>query len=133
MDNGKPVDKERSPIFLLFLDVIHQILLQLGDYFEFNQNLLLFLADNTWSGRFGTFMFDTEYQKLENDAKNRSVSIWTHILHRKNISEFTNKNYREKKESLRINSHVRYLEIWEEFFNRRDYDRLPTSKSKYYY
>lgn len=47
---------ERSPVFLQFLDVLHQLLLQFPAAFEFTDTLLLFLADHLNSCLFGNFL-----------------------------------------------------------------------------
>lgn len=47
---------ERSPVFLQFLDCVHQIMHQYPCSFEFNQQLLVFLVDSLYSCRFGTYI-----------------------------------------------------------------------------
>ena len=47
---------ERSPVFLQFLDVLYQLVVQFPSAFEFNEALLLFLADHMHSCLFGNFL-----------------------------------------------------------------------------
>lgn len=47
---------ERSPVFLQFLDVLYQLLVQFPNAFEFTDTLLLFLADHLNSCLFGNFL-----------------------------------------------------------------------------
>lgn len=54
---------QRSPIFLCWLDALWQILRQFPHRFEFNEALLIFLADHVYSCRFINFMCDTERER----------------------------------------------------------------------
>jgi len=51
---------EFSPIFLQWLDCIHQAIYQFPSAFEFNVDLLVYLADNLYSCVYGSFMFNNE-------------------------------------------------------------------------
>jgi hypothetical protein len=81
-------DEERSPIFLQFLDCVHQILRQVPTAFEFNEDLLLFLAEHHCSGFFGNFLFNCEFELKESNPLQYSISIWAMVL--ANRSQFVN-------------------------------------------
>jgi hypothetical protein len=53
-------EDEFSPIFLQWLDCVHQIVWQFPLAFEFNLELINFLADNMFNGKYGTFLFNNE-------------------------------------------------------------------------
>lgn len=54
-----------APIFLQFLDAVHQIQVQFPLSFEFNDFYLRFLAYHSVSCRFRTFLFDCELEKFD--------------------------------------------------------------------
>lgn len=50
----------RSPVFIQFLDCVHQIWHQMPSQFEFSDELLVFLAHHTYSCKYGTFLLNCD-------------------------------------------------------------------------
>lgn len=58
---------EWSPIFIQWLDVIHQIQLQFPDEIEFNEDFLCFIAENIHNCLYGNFLYNTAKDRMEHD------------------------------------------------------------------
>ncbi|KAK8798785.1 hypothetical protein WA158_007869 [Blastocystis sp. Blastoise] len=124
-DNHDFDEKQRSPVFLLFLDCLYQIMCQYPTVFEFNENLLLFLADHFYSGRFGTFLYDCERQKMERSGKTKTVSIWTYVNDPANIQQFMNNQYEMLDGSIYVDCSFKHLRIWDNYWLRNDPTYFP--------
>ncbi len=106
---------EFSPIFLQWLDCIYQIIEQNCSKFEFNINLLSFIAERLYCGKYGTFLFNSEKERKENKAKENTISIWSEVMKRK--KEFLNPIYDENDEK-EIQINYKKIKLWKEYFLR---------------
>ena len=106
---------EFSPIFIQWLDCIYQIIEQNCSKFEFNVNLLNYIAERIYTGKYGTFLFNSEKERKENNAKETTISIWNDILEKEN--EFKNPIYDEKNEK-EIQINYKKIKLWKEYFLR---------------
>ncbi|XP_066557388.1 myotubularin-related protein 10 isoform X3 [Amia ocellicauda] len=61
----KKAEKEESPLFLLFLDCVWQLLNQYPAAFEFTETYLTVLSDSMWIPVFSTFLFNCPQQRAE--------------------------------------------------------------------
>lgn len=64
-------DYEQSPIFLLFLDCVWQLLQQYPQAFEFSETYLTTIWDSAHVTIFETFLFDSEHDRLIASQVNR--------------------------------------------------------------
>ena len=56
---------QRSPIFVLFIDCVWQMLSECPVAFESNEAFLIMIIDHLHSGRFGTFLQSTNKSRKE--------------------------------------------------------------------
>ncbi|KAM9468002.1 myotubularin-related protein 5 isoform 2-T2 [Clarias gariepinus] len=114
-----------TPVFLQFLDCVHQIHHQFPMEFEFSQYYLKFLAYHYVSNRFRTFLLDSDYERIElgvlyeekGERKNPQVckSVWDYIdrLHKKTPIFYNYMFSPEEDEVLKPYSFISNLKVWD--------------------
>ncbi|KAM4615103.1 myotubularin-related protein 5 isoform 2-T2 [Polymixia lowei] len=114
-----------TPVFLQFLDCVHQIHLQFPMEFEFSQYYLKFLAYHYVSNRFRTFLLDSDYERIElgvlyeekGERKSPQVckSVWDYIdrLNKKTPIFYNYMFSPEDEEVLRPYSNISNLKVWD--------------------
>ena len=68
-----------SPVFLLFLDCLSQIVNQNETAFEFNFKYLSQLANLMQNNIYGTFAADSVKEYVQHNVEGETVSIWNHL------------------------------------------------------
>ncbi|XP_046694621.1 myotubularin-related protein 2 isoform X4 [Silurus meridionalis] len=110
-------DADRSPIFLQFIDCVWQITQQFPAAFEFNEYFLLTLLDHLYSCLFGTFLFNSEQQRVTEEAQKRTVSLWSFI--NSQWEEFVNPLYVHYDTHVLFPSvSIRHLQLWTSYYIR---------------
>ncbi|KAL4974453.1 protein-tyrosine phosphatase-like protein [Aspergillus desertorum] len=116
--------KETSPVFHQFLDATYQLLYQYPSRFEFNERFLRRLLYHLYSCQYGTFLFNSEKERVEAKAKDRTRSVWDYFLARR--EQFLNPKYdpdiddnKRGKERL-IFPRIDEVRWWSEAFGRTD-------------
>eukprot|EP00092_Neocalanus_flemingeri_P094563 GFUD01120259.1.p1 GENE.GFUD01120259.1~~GFUD01120259.1.p1 ORF type:complete len:972 (-),score=250.85 GFUD01120259.1:755-3670(-) len=105
---------ERSPIFLQWLDCVHQLLLQFPCHFEFNLTFLVKLAEHTYSNLFGTFLANSLSERRRLRVKERTRSIWGYL--RSHPGKFRNFLFVRRDEVLWPRCEVRDLLLWQDVY-----------------
>lgn len=78
--NKAEIRDESSPIFLQLIDCVYQLLIQFPSSFEFNADMLEFLAYHSFSNKYGTFLYDCELEREADKLSSKVYSIWTDII-----------------------------------------------------
>lgn len=116
--------KETSPVFHQFLDATYQLLHQYPTRFEFNERFLRRLLYQLYSCQYGTFLYNSEKDRVEAGIKDKTRSVWDYFLARKD--QFLNDLYDgEIDDKVRGNERLIFPEVgkvrwWSEAFGRTD-------------
>ncbi|XP_074150369.1 phosphatidylinositol-3,5-bisphosphate 3-phosphatase MTMR3 isoform X2 [Sminthopsis crassicaudata] len=102
---------ERCPVFLQWLDCVHQLQRQFPCSFEFNEAFLVKLVQHTYSCLFGTFLCNNAKERGEKHTQERTCSVWS--LLRAANKAFKNLLYSSQSETVLYPvCHVRNLMLW---------------------
>lgn len=102
---------ERCPVFLQWLDCVHQLQRQFPCSFEFNEAFLVKLVQHTYSCLFGTFLCNNAKERGEKHTQERTCSVWS--LLRAGNKSFKNLLYSSQSEAVLYPvCHVRNLMLW---------------------
>ncbi|XP_055963058.1 myotubularin-related protein 5 isoform X2 [Sorex fumeus] len=114
-----------TPVFLQFLDCVHQVHLQFPMEFEFSLFYLKFLGYHHVSRRFRTFLLDSDYERIElgllyeekgeRRAQQPCRSVWEYVerLSKRNPVFYNYMYAPEDTEVLRPYSNVSNLKVWD--------------------
>uniref|UniRef100_A0A915Q084 phosphatidylinositol-3,5-bisphosphate 3-phosphatase n=1 Tax=Setaria digitata TaxID=48799 RepID=A0A915Q084_9BILA len=121
------VSGESSPVFLQWLDCVHQLHHLFPDAFQFTLSYLTKLAVHCYSGLFGTFLWNSqsERENWDKDADDaETLSLWTFLDESK--PEYGNVIYNPGKSNERLHTslHVEDLHIWKQLYIGPAIERL---------
>ncbi|XP_058169057.1 uncharacterized protein LOC131284219 [Anopheles ziemanni] len=110
---GSDEANERCPVFLQWLDCVHQIHQQFPCSFEFDMGYLIKLAQHSHSCLFGTFLCNTVKERQENSVPDRTFSVWPFL----SGPIYKNHLYVPNRERVLWPAHnVRDLRLWSEVY-----------------
>lgn len=136
---GSEETNERCPVFLQWIDCVHQIHRQFPCSFEFSMSYLIKLAQHVHSCLFGTFLCNTMKERLENSIPDRTFSVWPFV----STAIYKNPLYQPNRDKVLWPAYnVRDLSFWQDvylgsFNNYQNHDETsniddveaPTDKS----
>ncbi|KAL7307138.1 hypothetical protein TKK_0000863 [Trichogramma kaykai] len=103
---------ERCPVFLQWLDCVHQLTTQFKCSFQMSPAYLVKLAQHAYSQLFGTFLCNTRQERLQLRIRDRTFSIWRFL----NSPSFVNHLYTPTKKVLWPSCNVRDLKLWHDVY-----------------
>uniref|UniRef100_A0AAZ3R3Q8 phosphatidylinositol-3,5-bisphosphate 3-phosphatase n=1 Tax=Oncorhynchus tshawytscha TaxID=74940 RepID=A0AAZ3R3Q8_ONCTS len=110
---------EQCPVFLQWLDCVHQLFKQFPCLFEFNEAFLVKLVQHTYSCLYGTFLCNNGREREVRNIHNRTCSVWS--LLRSGNKNFQNFLFIPGHDMvLQPVCHTRALQLWTAVY-------LPTS------
>lgn len=107
---GADDPNERCPVFLQWLDCVHQVARQFPTVFEFAPSFLVRLARHTYSRLFGTFLCNSARERAHLRVHERTFSVWAFL--RSAPHAFRNHLYTPHEQVLSPMCHVRDLYLW---------------------
>uniref|UniRef100_A0A8C1FZI9 phosphatidylinositol-3,5-bisphosphate 3-phosphatase n=1 Tax=Cyprinus carpio TaxID=7962 RepID=A0A8C1FZI9_CYPCA len=110
-------NSERSPLFVQFIDCVWQMMRQFPTAFEFNELFLITILDHLYSCLFGTFLYNSEQERVEKEVNGKTVSLWSYI--NSQPEDFTNPFYVDyENHVLYPVASIRHLELWIGYYVR---------------
>lgn len=116
--DDKHSDADRSPVFLQFIDCTWQIMNQFKNAFEFNEHFLITILDHLYSCLFGTFLYNSEQQRVKEGVRERTQSLWS--LVNSEPEEYTNPLYASypQQHVLFPVASLRRIQLWKAYYCR---------------
>ncbi|XP_051956650.1 myotubularin-related protein 3-like [Xyrauchen texanus] len=119
---------ERCPVFLQWLDGVHQLQRQFPCSFQFNEAFLVKLVQHTYSCLFGTFLCNSVKEREERCVHKNTCSVWT--LLRPTNPAFHNILYSPRSEAvLHPVCHVQNLMLWSAIYLPNSAPSTPSDES----
>ncbi|XP_062850244.1 myotubularin-related protein 1a isoform X2 [Trichomycterus rosablanca] len=110
-------NSDRSPLFVQFVDCVWQMMRQFPSAFEFNELFLITILDHLYSCLFGTFLYNSEQERMEKEIEKKTVSLWSYM--NSQLEDFTNPFYvNYENQVLYPLASLRHLELWVSYYVR---------------
>lgn len=112
---GNVDPNERCPVFLQWLDCVHQLLWQFPCSFEFNEQYLVKLVHHTYSCLFGTFYCNNSQERNYHRIHGRTFSIWNYL--HSFPERFNNYLYQSKDQVLHPSCQMKDILFWSNVYH----------------
>jgi len=109
---------EQSPVFLQFMDCVHQLLSQAPNAFEFTEKFLITIMENVYDCTFGTFLFNCVRERNQEKLAERTPSLWSYLNQSSIRGQFINRFYNPSAKAI-VPQDVMNLRSWNHFTRHR--------------
>ncbi|CAH0553391.1 unnamed protein product [Brassicogethes aeneus] len=112
-------DADRSPVFLQFIDCVWQITQQFPNAFEFNDYFLITILDHLYSCRFGTFLCNSDRERVQEKVKEQTISLWSYT--NSQLDLYKNPLYYDNNHLQRVLmpvASIRHIKLWKAYYCR---------------
>jgi len=120
-----------SPVFLQWVDCVHQCIYQFPRAFEYTEEYLVAMMDAVYSCRFGTFCFNSDRERKGSRLQEVTESFWAWAEGEARARDFLNESYRPDPSVLQPNF-TTSLRVWTKYYLRfsRVGDRDPAEEER---
>ncbi|XP_043271665.1 myotubularin-related protein 9 [Venturia canescens] len=105
-----------APTFLLFLDCLYQLNYQFQYSFEYTTELLIKLFKRSYSSDYGTFLGDSEAERLQLKLPERTYSLWSYINQPEILENLLNPLYEPNVGVIWPSVAPVSIELWKELY-----------------
>lgn len=119
---GNSDKKEYSPVFLLFLDCVRQLVHQFPRSFEFYEDFLVLIKDHAYASEFSTFLGNSPKERAEHKFATRTTSLWSYLNRPQVLQGFLNPVYQPNKQPIWPSVAPQSIQLWETAFFRWSFD-----------
>eukprot|EP00117_Sycon_ciliatum_P046111 scpid21092/ scgid33068/ Myotubularin-related protein 3; FYVE domain-containing dual specificity protein phosphatase 1; Zinc finger FYVE domain-containing protein 10 len=121
---GHSTHAEPSPVFVQWLDAVHQVMHQFPLAFEYNENFLVKLAEHVYSRLFSNFLCNCEKDRIANALKAKTLDVF--MVLSKDRKDFVNYLYDRDHHALLVPGFgVQHMVLWKRMYLRPVRNIMP--------
>eukprot|EP00812_Abedinium_dasypus_P008372 NODE_2138_length_988_cov_277.232583.p1 GENE.NODE_2138_length_988_cov_277.232583~~NODE_2138_length_988_cov_277.232583.p1 ORF type:complete len:257 (-),score=59.48 NODE_2138_length_988_cov_277.232583:201-914(-) len=108
---------EYSPVFVQWLECVYQLCCQRPQAFEFTPSVLLRLAYEAFSNRYGTFLLNSDKERTR-QVLPKTLSLWSELLRPEEVADWQNADFVPETAPLRPNVCQLDIAMWKQYWFR---------------